>query len=96
MSVNFEVSGLLVTGMGKIRDGSCRDTPRLTPGRSPHGRGRLTPCPIADERHRSFALIQGAGAPARVMAPSAERFEEGPNITISTPDISTAMPMYHA
>jgi hypothetical protein len=31
MSVNFEVSGLLVTGMRKIRDGSWCDTPRLTP-----------------------------------------------------------------
>jgi hypothetical protein len=50
----------------------------------------------AHKRHRSFALIQGAGTPARVMPRSGERFEERPNITISAPDISTAMPMYHA
>jgi hypothetical protein len=45
---------------------------------------------------RSFALIQGAGTPVRVMPRFAERFEEGLNNTISAPDISTAMPMYHA
>src|SRR6266852_9840002 len=43
-----------------------------------------------------FAAVHGTGTSRCVIPPSAERLDPLPKITISTPDIRTATPIYHA